>query len=140
MFGYQFDYSIDVARRIYNEISSDEEAIELLKKTVEDYYNSRGIEFTVGKRDDGGAKHIYYRGDGQSIIINLVDSLMGKSFGIMLYQKERDSMRFFEQAYKDKELFGLPVYSVRIFEELSWCDMLSIDFMSREKYLSLDSH
>ena len=51
----RYDYSIEVARRIYTTIKDDAEAIEVCLKCIEKYYEEKGI--ALQKNNKGGKWH-----------------------------------------------------------------------------------
>lgn len=129
----KYDYSIEVARRIYCGIKNDVEAIEVCKKNIEDYYRGKGIEPELSVKNSDSMTFYDYRGGNQSVSLQ---TMFGKPAAIILMQYEHDTDRLLEEAFYEKESFGLPVFRITVMQDMPQA-MLSL--MSRESYVSLDT-
>lgn len=135
----KYDYSIEVAREIYKNISSDEEAIKVCCNEIEQYYSQKGCSPQKRVVETSSLTTIEYKGGNQSISLVKSDE---KPAMIMLYQNEEDTDRLVEEAFSKKKVFGLPVFTITIMEDGMYPFMKSpvmLNLMSKELYSSLDT-
>lgn len=133
MISGRYDYSIEVARRIYSVIKDDTEAINVCLKCIEKYYEGKGIVPERFVREMNGMTFYDYKGANQNISLT---TMANKPAQIVLMQYDRDTNRLIEDAFYEKESFGLPVFMITVMQDMPQA-MLSL--MSRETYVSLDT-
>lgn len=133
MINKRFDYSIEVARRIYSIIKDDTQAIDVCLKCIDRYYEEMGDvpEKTVSEKN--GMTFYDYIGAGQSISLTI---MANKPAQIVLMQYDHDTNRLIEDAFYNKQIFGLPVFMITIMRDMP---QAMISLMSRETYVSLDT-
>ena len=129
----RYDYSIEVARRIYQAIIDDAEAINVCRMHIENYYKERGIVPEVSIKESDFMTFYNYSGGNQCISFT---TMSNKPTQVVLMQYERDTNRLIEEAFNKKESFGLPVFMITVMQDMPQA-MLSL--MSRDTYLSLDT-
>lgn len=132
MVGSRYDYSIEVARSIYNSIKTDADAMKECIDQIEKYFKNRGVMPQKSERDSDYIRTITFSGGNKTIILTILGD---KPANVMLYQSEVDTEQQIEEAFHEKKLFGLPVFMITIMEDMPYA---TISFMDRKTYLSLD--
>lgn len=129
----RFDYSLNVARRIYSEISSETDAIEIVNSSIEKYYTSKGLNYTKNVVNNTSTPKIEYKSKDQTITFYITDD---KPTSIVLRKYDLGTNKLVEAAYNSKELFGLPVFTITVMQDLP---VVHIHLMSRNTFVSLDT-
>lgn len=133
MISGRYDYSIEIARRIYSVIKDDSEAINICLKCIENYYKTRGGVPTKSTRERNGMTFYDYQEESQSISLLV---MANKPSQIILMQYDSDTDNLIEEAFYGKESFGLPVFMITVMEDMP---QAMISLMDRETYVSLDT-
>lgn len=129
----RFDYSIDVARRIYSIIFSETDAIDIVNKSIEKYYTNKGLNYNKNVVNNTSTPRIEYISKEQTIKFFIIG---GKPTSIVLKKYDQGTNNIVEEAYNSKELFGLPVFTITVMQDLP---VVHIQLMGREQYNSLDT-
>ena len=129
----RYDYSIEVARKIYSTIKDDAEAINVCQASIKCYYEEKGFVPKISIKHDGVLTYYRYSGGNQNITFAIMEN---KPAHILLMQYEQDTEKLVQDAFYNKKSFGLPVFTITIMEDMPHA---FIDFMSRELYVSLDT-
>lgn len=129
----RYDYSIEVAKNIYSKIKDDAEAIDICQASINRYYEEKGFVPKISIKQDGVMAYYDYSGGNQNITFV---TMANKPAQILLMQYEQDTEKLVQDAFYNKESFGLPVFSITIMEDMPHA---FIDLMSRELYVSLDT-
>lgn len=127
-----YKYSIEVARRIYTSIKSDQEAISVCKNNIESFLTEKGEDYHIEYSSEGLLSNIIFCSTYHKITLQ---SIYDKPTQIILSSYEGYPRELVSQAYREKALFGLPVFTITIIEDIP---LAMIGLMSRETYYSLD--
>ncbi len=132
----KFSYSIDVAAEIYKNINSQEEANNLFFEQVELFFKSKGKKFIRSKSDRiPYFDEIIYKNDEQIISVFMEKNGAKSVKTITFLANDTYSVRLFKEGYYSKCLFGLPIFTMQLFDDVR----IFIHFMSRESYLQFDT-
>lgn len=132
----KFSYSIDVAAEIYKNISTQEEANTLFFEQIELFFKSKGKNFMCSKSDRlPYFDEIIYKNDEQTISVLIEKNEVKSVKTITFLANETYSVRLFKEGYYNKCLFGLPIFTMQLFDDIR----IFIHFMSRESYLQFDT-
>lgn len=132
----KFSYSIDVAAEIYKNINTQEEANTLFFEQIELFFKSKGKNFIRSKSDRlPYFDEIIYKNDEQTISVLIEKNEVKSVKTITFLANETYSVRLFKEGYYNKCLFGLPIFTMQLFDDIR----IFIHFMSRESYLQFDT-
>jgi hypothetical protein len=128
-----FNYSIEVATNIYKTLITQEEANKKFYKEVELFFQEIGQEFESfegsGVAGFGGCT---YTSDKQTISVLVQFGNEPSVYGIILPTNGTYTKQIFYEGLKNKCLFGLPIFTMKWFDDM---EMAFIYFMSLESYL-----
>ncbi len=128
-----YKYSIEVARRIYQHISDDAEALEVCMQHIEHYYKQKGIAPKKDIQESQYSTYYRYTACNQCVTLSVKSD---KKCLILLNQYDDDTNRLVEEAYYKKEIFGLPVHWIIVMED---GPQVYLDLMSKSDYINLDT-
>ena len=133
----KFNYSIEVAREIYRNLRTQEEANEKFDKEIKLYFQNKGQKL---KCSDGpgitGFDEIVYQCEEQKISVLISYNNSPYIYAIVLSTNDAYTRCLFEEGLSKKSLFGLPIFRMQWFNEMN---KAFIYFMTRDAYLQFDT-
>ena len=133
----EFTYSIDIARKIYQKLKTQEDANNEFYMRLEDFFIKKGKGF---KEEDGngviGFEEIVYKNDEQTISVLVQFGNKPSVYAIILPTYGAYTRQLFNEGLSNKHIFGLPIFRMEWFDDL---DKAFIYFIDRESYLNYDT-
>ena len=133
----EFTYSIDIASKIYQKLTTQEKANNEFYEQLELFLQKKGIEYECldgsGVTGFGGA---IYKSDKQTISVLVEFNNEPSIYGITLPTYGAYTRELFEEGLTNKSLFGLPIFTMKWFDDM---EMAFIYFMSLESYLQYNT-
>ena len=133
----EFTYSIDIASKIYQKLTTQEQANKEFYKQVELFLHKNEIEYECvegcGVAGFGG---VTYKGEQQTISVLVKYNNEVSVYGIVLPTYYAYTRQLFEEGLRNKCLFGLPIFTMKWYEEI---DRAFIYFINRQSYLEYNT-
>lgn len=133
----EFTFSIDIARKIYQKLKTQEAANNEFYRQIEEFFIQKGKGF---KEEDGngviGFEEIVFKNDEQTISVLVQFGNEPSVYGIILPTYGAYTRQLFNDGLSNKHLFGLPIFRMQWFDDL---ERAFIYFIDRESYLNYDA-
>ena len=132
MFDYNmpFKWSLDVATTIYSLNQDSDTTWEYIYPQMIMYMSRKGISCSVENINEN--ENVVNAGDLEIRVFSVGDTIGLSFFVVSVVAKQ-----IIDEAYNEKQIFGLPVFAAAI--EEGFCPKAIMSFMSRNSWLNLNT-